>query len=1229
MLSSLLHLLADGRATRSTSNDGDDGYDALIPLGIASAALALTVLVCLMPLIRSFPAYVRSFSFWFKSSPTSATDGETTSLLGGTSSSALADDAEWEVVSYDLVAAKPSPSFLLRMSAVLLALGVSGLWMRQAVLELVGVSTVEPLLVIVPALTVAHVTLALTSTLVACMDAKRAGLRSAVDIERIKRQQKSLLTGVIFYYILLGVFATTSEQLVERVLVAALVFALGCIQAYLPLGRLQRKALDGEFPPSPEPDASILSILTLSWLNPLMEFGFTSKIDFKDLWNVTPDELTDKPLKDYHDFVKVYKGLYGADKAPPVFYALWRLHWKTLFMQLALVTVDTLLYFTGALFVNRILESTPVSGVPGIEAYAYVVLMFVFSGLRYLTSSAEQQLVLKVGIRIRNLMSALIYEKALTRAPKPHRPKKEKEEGDDSKEDENEEEDASASVGKIVNLMSVDATTIGDWIGYIYTPFMTALQILLCVASLIMILGWSALPGITVLIVLLFSGGPVASYLNKGYIDMKAAIDRRVNAFNEMVHGIKIIKFFAWEKKFYAKIDGLREREMAIRWSNAILEVLNRVLWYSAPFVTTLTTLGFYTVFMGKDLTAPVAFTALALFNLLREPLERFPDTIVQLLDALVSLRRIETFLNEDDLDARAIPSPFFGFSGDASFSWAKPEGPAQSGPPVKVGRSWRNFWGVFGRKDEVGVEVVGGGAAAEGGVFGLRELNARFEEGRLSVIVGATGSGKTTLLLSLLGETHLLSGNLHRPPSATVSYVPQQAWLLNATIRENILFGTALDVQRSRRVIKACALERALELLEGGDLTEVGEKGINLSGGQKQRIAVARACYSRAGVVVLDDPLSAVDAPTAKHLMEECVLGLLADRTRILVTNAAGLAIPRCDDLYVMHSGRLIHQGPVDKVMAELAPFILTPPAYSETASTAGSSLTAFPNAAATTAFTDGLREMYDVIQGERAKFLAEPVRGVPADDVLGVEEDGEVVPKGVLVSDEVGKRLVEDETVNEGAMSPEVYKIYLNAAGGIGFLAVLLVGYSVNHASTMSLDGLVYLWCKAYDEVTQLLNLRTTMASSLSSSSSSLQPSTAGLGVFYAHGSGRDEGGVGMMMRDSSFEIAMRFIPRYFFLMVGVLSVIVGRLLVLAYGGMSAGRKIHRRMMERMLFSPVRFFEVTPVGRIVNRFTKDVQAVDRALGAAVGNSTYNIVLILFVLGAISSLVPLLLVFI
>lgn len=190
-----------------------------------------------------------------------------------------------------------------------------------------------------------------------------------------------------------------------------------------------------------------------------------------------------------------------------------------------------------------------------------------------------------------------------------------------------------------------------------------------------------------------------------------------------------------------------------------------------------------------------------------------------------------------------------------------------------------------------------------------LKNINVSVDKRKCVAVVGAVGSGKSSLISAFLGEMDKVSGRVNTV--GKIAYVPQQAWIQNATLQENILFGKPMNRNRYEKVLKACALQTDIEILPGGDQVEIGEKGINLSGGQKQRVSLARAVYNDSDVYFLDDPLSAVDSHVGKHIFEEVIgpKGMLASKTRILVTHGITY-LPECDNIFVLKDGEVSEEG-------------------------------------------------------------------------------------------------------------------------------------------------------------------------------------------------------------------------------------------------------------------------------------------------------------------------------
>lgn len=203
-----------------------------------------------------------------------------------------------------------------------------------------------------------------------------------------------------------------------------------------------------------------------------------------------------------------------------------------------------------------------------------------------------------------------------------------------------------------------------------------------------------------------------------------------------------------------------------------------------------------------------------------------------------------------------------------------------------------------------------------------LKNINLTVGKGQLAAVVGPVGCGKSSLVLSLLGDTVKIAGSTANI-DGSLAYVAQQAWIQNATLQDNILFGLPMELAYYHKVLEACALLPDLKILPGGDQTEIGEKGINLSGGQKQRIALARAVYSRSEIYLLDDPLSAVDAHVGKHIFDKVIgpAGLLAGKTRLLVTHSISF-LPQTNHIFVMANGEISETGHYTGLLQEKGAF-------------------------------------------------------------------------------------------------------------------------------------------------------------------------------------------------------------------------------------------------------------------------------------------------------------------
>ncbi|NXN36277.1 MRP1 protein, partial [Rhinoptilus africanus] len=468
-------------------------------------------------------------------------------------------------------------------------------------------------------------------------------------------------------------------------------------------------------------------------------------------------------------------------------------------------------------------------------------------------------------VKIKTAVVGLIYKKALTLANSSRR---------------------NYTTGEIVNLMSADAQQLMDLTVNINLLWSAPFQIIMAVVFLWKELGPSVLAGVAVLLLVIPINALIAAKVKRLKKSQMRYSDQRVKLLSEMLHGIKILKLYAWEPAYQRKVMSIREREVDVLKSSGYLMTYSMLTLTCIPFMkrVSLATFGvFFHLDKENFLTATKVFTSISLFNILRLPLFDLPSVISAVAQTKVSLSRLEDFLCAEDLNPEDVNTSYsgnhaVGFIG-ASFRWEK------NGLPV------------------------------------LKNLSVNIPEGSLVAVVGQVGSGKSSFLSAILGEMEKLEGAVQRRGS--VAYVSQQAWIQNDSLQENILFGANLKRPYYELVLESCALLPDLEQLPNGDQTEIGERGVNISGGQKQRVSLARAVYSNADLYLLDDPLSAVDVHVGKHLFEKIIgpSGLLKSKTRILVTHTLTF-LPHTDLIIVMEEGRISQMGTYQELISKRANF-------------------------------------------------------------------------------------------------------------------------------------------------------------------------------------------------------------------------------------------------------------------------------------------------------------------
>lgn len=555
-----------------------------------------------------------------------------------------------------------------------------------------------------------------------------------------------------------------------------------------------------------------------------------------------------------------------------------------------------------------------------------------------------------------------------------------------------------------------------------------------------------------------------------------------------------------------------------------------------------------YTYIHG-DLLPSVAFTAISLFMQLEHLTGMIPMLLVFGVNAKVSADRIDKFLQ-------------------------KPEKPENTYPGDSI-----SF-------DKVTLSFPSETQKDDDDRFVLRDVSLEFPNGALSVISGPTGAGKSLLLAAILGEAEVLSGNIRVPRSppfherfdskatagdwiipSAIAFVSQNPWIENATIKDNILFGLPLDSKRYGEVISACALTKDLAMFEDGDQTEVGAQGISLSGGQKWRLTLARAFYSRAGILILDDVFSALDAHVGKEIFDSALMGKLSEgRTRILVTHHVSLVLPRAKYAVRLGArGTLDHAGLIEDLKQ-----------------------------------TGSFENILNAEAEEPAVSVVDTDAGASDATTLQDQHPSSVVP---VIEDEAPplarptpKKLVEDEHREVGGVKKSVYINYLDATGGIPFWTFVFVIYLVAQALSMGRSWWIKVWTATYEHskgqmahIAHSYTMQTQMFAPVFNSS-----------VFHAESSNANLG---------------YYLGIYVAISAGSVLVSAARYYMVYSGSLRASRTVFQKMTHNVLHTPLRWLDTVPTGRILNRFTADFQSMDSQLAmnfAYVGGQVLEIIGIL-----------------
>lgn len=615
-------------------------------------------------------------------------------------------------------------------------------------------------------------------------------------------------------------------------------------------------------------DTNFISLLTFWWVGRLMRRGYRGHIH-------EPDDLHDLPISLRPE--EVVRGLYRKIDATGLLPSLLVLFHRCVGRQYysigLLKFLADVLSFASPVLLNRLvmfLEEGQGRN-PTWSGYAYASGLALACLVGAFLSTHYSYLVLRVGLKVRAIVVALVYQKILRADPTELR----------------------KSSSEALNLVTTDTDRIVNLCPSLHEAWSLPLQLAVTMFLLWQQVGAAFLAGLVLAILLVPVNRSITLSIGRLTAGMMAFKDERIKLMSEVLWGMRMIKMHAWESLFQARVTDIRKKEVAYLRQRKYLDALCVFFWVVTPVL--MSVLSFITyVLLGNRLTAAKVFTCLALFNLLKVPLNAFPWVINGCMEAWVSLKRTQCFL---DLQNFA-PASYYATS-------------TEEDELVRISNGVFH-WGSMMGDMTLPAAITG----PRGPGFVLGPVNLSLHKGQLVGVVGRVGSGKSTLLAAILGETRRAQGSvvLQRLDMA-LGLVPQQPWLQRGTLRANVLFGRPFDAGRYQAALECCALLDDLKSLPAGDLTEVGEEGQTLSGGQKRRVALARALYQDSDVYLLDDPLSALDAHVAQHVFERCIMGAMKGKARLLCTHQVGF-LAQADHVIVLRNGKVVAAGPPSTVL-------------------------------------------------------------------------------------------------------------------------------------------------------------------------------------------------------------------------------------------------------------------------------------------------------------------------
>ncbi|XP_076037140.1 ATP-binding cassette sub-family C member 5-like isoform X2 [Oratosquilla oratoria] len=851
----------------------------------------------------------------------------------------------------------------------------------------------------------------------------------------------------------------------------------------------------------PSNEAGLFSFFSLTWMSKVMWKAFRKGLTPDDLWTLQHEDGAEVSTARLERLWEDEKRRAGPDGEPELYNAVWKFVRTRVWVSVVISILQNVLQFLGPSVVLKLILDYLDN--PTID-YGYATWVVVVLAAVNLVRMASFNIMFVIGThtatRVIGGIQGVIFRKALKLRTGG--------------------EKLSA---QIVNFSNNDMERLFE--ASISCVFLTAMPVMFGLSFIyaIYVIGVWALLGLGVYLLCYPIMGGIARLQSKIRVETVKVTDKRVTLMGEILNSMRLIKMYSWEDPFAKKISGIRNEEMKKHKKGALLQSVSSTVVPTISILATIITLLGYTI-SGYPLTAAQAFTIYSVFLSLQFSVGVLPFTIRSIAEGRVSLKRIQKLLE--------IPEHVKNTNGmmnnnlaiqikDATFAWevhnvdfkerriqsqrrknTKVKGNGEvNGEVVKPelqkckGAEERNS----ANQEEQKVKLI----------ETLFTINLSVERNKLIGICGSVGAGKSSLVSALCGDMTVQKGTVK--VNGRLAVVTQQAWIYNETFRENILMGHKFEKDKYEMVINVCSLKSDLQLLANGDMTEIGERGINLSGGQKQRLNLARALYSDRDIFLLDDPLSAVDTKVAKHIFNHCIKTALKDRTVLLITHAP-------------HNGRIVEKGTHAQLIA-----------------------------------MEG--DYYDMVGPGRSSITAEEPVDSPPPETKEENKQEE--------TEERDGKLIKAETKYEGSVNREVYLTFIKVSGGWCMAIIILLAIIIFTLARL-FNG---VWLK----------------------------------IWLDEGDGKREERV-FNMTEHIMEYEKDELDGYItdhpmlwmYQLVYGLSVIimlatgVVKGIGVTFRVLAGSSQLHNDMFASVLRAPMSFLDTTPTGRVLNRFSRDLDELD-----------------------------------